>query len=268
MKSEYADLRRALLARMEHYDRELQKRIEEDGTEITCKRGCSHCCYLLTTIHPLEGLLLAEEVLKQPHWRRKAVELSENARECHAAGSNRAEYFKKGIPCPFLDLGTGDCQVYHVRPVPCRYHVVVSPVENCFRTYVGTEIGCLDTTVALAGLLKFCMDTTQIGAASPIAPMVLWCMEQLLGGKGNRNFVKRLRKGLPHPLKWMETALENWDFETDTESYIAARRDAFSQVWGKDHLRYYDAVLKAKRRRHVGHGDGQRDGGADEHSCQ
>lgn len=249
--TDYVKLKRALVERMEHYEEKLNEMLKEDRTKITCKRGCVHCCYLMTTIHPLEGLLLAEEVLKRPHWRRKAAALGENAKACHEAGTDRAEYFRRHVPCPFLDLKTNDCEVYKVRPSPCRYHVVITPVEKCFHTYVGDDIGHVDATIALADVLKFCIDSTQIGAASPVSLMVLWCMEQLLGGKDNRKFVKRLREGLPHPLQWMEYAMKGWDFSTDTDDYKAARKNAFTQVFGEEAVPYYEAVMKSQEGAHA-----------------
>lgn len=41
------------------------------------------------------------------------------------------EYFRLGIPCPFLE--NESCSIHPDRPLVCREYLVVSPPENCSR---------------------------------------------------------------------------------------------------------------------------------------
>ena len=41
------------------------------------------------------------------------------------------EYFRLGIPCPFLEQES--CSIHSDRPVSCREYLVTSPPDNCAR---------------------------------------------------------------------------------------------------------------------------------------
>jgi len=46
----------------------LDESCRRSGKAISCKKGCSACCYLLATGMPIEGVVLAEAVLARPDW--------------------------------------------------------------------------------------------------------------------------------------------------------------------------------------------------------
>lgn len=128
--------------------------IENDGKKISCRAGCSHCCYLLVEISTPEAMELAHWVLKQPKARRQQLvkrieenaaearklfsESKKDARYCEPVVDSSAEisqksydryFFEKKRPCPFLEDGC--CSVYPVRPSTCRMHLVTSDPVLC-----------------------------------------------------------------------------------------------------------------------------------------
>lgn len=128
--------------------------IEKDGKKISCRAGCSHCCYLLVEISWPEAMELAHWVLKQPKQRRQQLiqRIEDNAAEartlfsaskkdvqyCGPVLDSTAEisqksydryFFEKKRPCPLLEDGC--CSAYPVRPSTCRMHMVTSPPELC-----------------------------------------------------------------------------------------------------------------------------------------
>ncbi len=127
--------------------------VQATGKDISCKKGCAHCCRQLVPVAPMEAKRLAEVVHAMPKkradaLRRRFVEaktrliaaklllpkapkgstaLISTEKDPVAAWndvSNR--YFALQIDCPFLDDGA--CSIYDERPIACReYNVVTDP---------------------------------------------------------------------------------------------------------------------------------------------
>jgi len=105
---------------------------------VTCKEGCAHCCTLPATATIPEMVPVVEYLTSRCDWeqRRPALERELVKQLTAFAGVNvldereRVAFFQRQLPCMFL---TPDrrCEVYAVRPTVCRYHMVVSPPENC-----------------------------------------------------------------------------------------------------------------------------------------
>jgi Fe-S-cluster containining protein len=118
------------------------------GEQVTCRRGCGACCRQLVPIAEAEARHLSELIQNLPSARRQTV----LARFAEARGRlDRAgllerlerperfgdadllplglEYFRQGIPCPFLD--DESCSIHPERPLACREYLVSSPAENC-----------------------------------------------------------------------------------------------------------------------------------------
>ena len=131
------------------------EKVINDNKQISCSKGCSHCCYLLVEVSWEEATLLAEWVEAQhPKIKEKLIKnISENAEKARAVFSpyKRTQkytepffgelnfpdmaydryFYKNKIPCPFLI--DDSCSAYEVRPTPCRLHMVTSPSELCSR---------------------------------------------------------------------------------------------------------------------------------------
>lgn len=104
---------------------------------VTCKEGCSHCCKLPATATVPELVPVVEYLINRCDWlrRKPALERDLNKQLAEFAAIDildkqaREAFFRRQLPCVFLK--DGRCEIYPVRPAVCRYHMVVSPPENC-----------------------------------------------------------------------------------------------------------------------------------------
>lgn len=100
---------------------------KERGMEISCKRGCTHCCNLFIACSHEEADLLYKTA------KKKGIKLSKKRLEYQARFKNDHDYFTrfgKRTKCVFLG-DDGDCMVYEQRPIACRKYFVTSSPENC-----------------------------------------------------------------------------------------------------------------------------------------
>jgi len=88
---------------------------------VACKAGCDHCCYQSVGVTPPEALAIADHLkstLPPAELARVAAHVAE--RYERTRGLSAAERFSPDHPCPFLDVGAGQCSIYEVRPLSCR----------------------------------------------------------------------------------------------------------------------------------------------------
>jgi len=125
----------------------------DEGKEVSCRKGCTHCCRQLVPVSPLEARRLADVVRSLPEPRRAAIRdrFAEAAARLRAAGlvdprgpKGRASlvssessasaawddvsrrYYALRIDCPFLEDDL--CSLYEERPLACReYNAVTDP---------------------------------------------------------------------------------------------------------------------------------------------
>jgi Fe-S-cluster containining protein len=122
--------------------------VEESGKNISCKKGCGACCRQLVPISGAEAREIRDLVANLPEPRRSEIrrrfsEARERLEQSGLLGKllDRqqwmdeevqplgVEYFRLGIPCPFLE--DESCSIHLDRPVSCREYLVTSPAENC-----------------------------------------------------------------------------------------------------------------------------------------
>ena len=121
---------------------------------VTCKTGCAHCCMLLATATIPEMVPVVEYLAGRCDWkqRKPALERELSHQLAEFAGVNvldpieRARFFTRQLPCAFLTKDK-HCEIYAVRPTVCRYHMVVSPPQNC-------ALGAGDPTIARVDFRK------------------------------------------------------------------------------------------------------------------
>ena len=122
---------------------------EQAGKAISCKAGCAACCRQMVPLSLFEAEALAEWVGSLPEAGRAELERRFHAalirlRDAGALESlvkeDRVlekeeltelaiEYFRAGVPCPFLD--NENCGIYSIRPMACREYLVTSAPELC-----------------------------------------------------------------------------------------------------------------------------------------
>jgi Fe-S-cluster containining protein len=129
--------------------------VDQNGEKISCKKGCGACCRQLVPIAESEAAYVRDLVNAMPEPRRSEVRrrFSDARQRLENSGLlekllNRQqwddqdvqplglEYFRLGIPCPFLEAES--CSIHSERPISCREYLVTSPAENCARPSAGT----------------------------------------------------------------------------------------------------------------------------------
>jgi len=133
---------------------------------VTCKKGCTHCCMLPATATVPELVPVVEYLTGQCDWgKRKPALESELTRQLTAFDNvnvlderERDDFFARQIPCAFLK--DRSCEIYPVRPAVCRYHMVVSPPQNCALGSADPNVALVDwreieNTVAIKGATAF-----------------------------------------------------------------------------------------------------------------
>jgi Fe-S-cluster containining protein len=128
------------------------------GETVSCRMGCAACCRQPVPISEIEIYYFAELVEALPEPRRtevkerfsnaiehfKSIGWFDRIREVEemtlteskqtvtdAINDLGMEYFREGVPCPFLDVEAGACTIHETRPVACREYLVTSPAANC-----------------------------------------------------------------------------------------------------------------------------------------
>jgi len=118
------------------------------GKQISCRKGCGHCCRQLVPIAPAEARALARLVEALPARRRELIQRRFSRAVSELAATGLLEelrdrlFWEKGHgrevglrylamrrDCPFLE--NESCSIYADRPIACREYLVTSPAENC-----------------------------------------------------------------------------------------------------------------------------------------
>lgn len=105
---------------------DIQKNIDAEisklpSPKISCKIGCSACCYIPVGLLDIEARYYADKINSGEFEIDKDV-FNEHLK-LDEAGDVRAK------PCIFLK--DGKCSIYDERPISCRKHMVVSDPEKC-----------------------------------------------------------------------------------------------------------------------------------------
>jgi Fe-S-cluster containining protein len=126
------------------------ERIQDEGFEVSCKKGCGACCRQLVPIAEVDARRLSEWVNQMPGPRKAEIvaRFEDAKRRMQQAGlldrlrepekiseeefkAFGLEYFHQGVACPFLE--DESCSIHAERPLVCREYLVVSPPANCDR---------------------------------------------------------------------------------------------------------------------------------------
>lgn len=189
-------------------DQEVENILQKPEVHPTCKRGCDACCYYKATITPPEADILAEWVLAQDDADARLRQMSETMRRKEVFNASDAEWAALHIPCPFLKHH--DCEVYDLRPVPCRTHMVMSDPGKC--SIPGEINRAINLFKAEAVLWKE-TDKEGIRVAAPIQLMVLYTAYKL-----NPSLVKDYIRNLPTPEEWLIGQFMNTEIDTKSDA--------------------------------------------------
>lgn len=125
------------------------------GKTIGCGPGCDRCCHQLVPVSEHEAVHLADVVRAMPAARRSRIVrrftgavlaldeaglvsplaglFAAGATDRAALGRLARQYWKLGIPCPFLH--DGFCLIHEDRPLACRQYLVTSAPDRCSALY-------------------------------------------------------------------------------------------------------------------------------------
>ena len=129
------------------------------GTPISCRAGCGACCRQMVPLSYFEAEALADWFNTLPAERRVELEgrfhrgllglrdagvidrlLDDQATlEEEAAIQLAIDYFRAGVPCPFLE--DESCSIHPIRPLACREYLVTSPPALCRDPSLNTVAG-------------------------------------------------------------------------------------------------------------------------------
>lgn len=135
--------------------RSLRAAVSAEGRQISCRKGCTFCCYHYVSVSLAQGMVIvahlyrSKDLLQQfldryEEWSEQAEVIAEeidgirnralasSAPIASVINDTRplsTRYFAANIRCPFLVDGL--CSIYPVRPLACSGHHAVSPPEWC-----------------------------------------------------------------------------------------------------------------------------------------
>ena len=145
----------SLVETRENTFRSLLESLAREGGEISCRKGCSWCCYHYVSVSLAQGMVIVDylyrrkDLLKQfldrfEEWRERAESLADDidrirnqamaastpiSRVIEETRPLSTRYFESNIRCPFLVDDV--CSIYSVRPLACSGHHSVSPPDRC-----------------------------------------------------------------------------------------------------------------------------------------
>jgi Fe-S-cluster containining protein len=175
---------------------------QAQGQTISCKKGCGACCRQLVPLPPTEARRIRDLVKELPQPRRSEIEarfadarsrlqqagLLEDLLDLGRVGKERRrefalEYFRQGIPCPFLEEES--CSIHPDRPLVCREYLVTSFAEHCARPTAET-VRCVPLPVRASNALAR-LDNDQPAEPERLVPLVLapeWADTHAADGTG------------------------------------------------------------------------------------
>lgn len=105
-----------------------EKRRLQIFNEVSCKIGCNHCCSRAIPITLAEASVIRDSLIKSKKWSQ----VLQKSRDLSVYDDiDAVTWFKMNIKCPVLDVDTGKCMAYEVRPVICSTHFVSSDPNSC-----------------------------------------------------------------------------------------------------------------------------------------
>lgn len=127
---------------------------EANPIKVSCQKKCTFCCYQKIPLTESEADLI------EAYLNEKEIILPSDAgqrlsRQRRAIAEDRWDGLRHGDKrCVFL--GDDDlCQIYPVRPMTCRVHLVVTPKDNCNTRFGVQPVGMVQVPSVDLALTAF-----------------------------------------------------------------------------------------------------------------
>lgn len=143
---------------------EMWQKKARQAHQVTCKKGCDHCCYQLIHATLYEGVVIANRLINRQDSSRidKVVAQGENqAQIVHDANTKEevairdtdaARWFVRQEACCFLENNL--CTIYDIRPIACTSYMTVTPPELCAGPGT-THVGVVNNHLPLIHSMHF-----------------------------------------------------------------------------------------------------------------
>jgi Fe-S-cluster containining protein len=115
----------------------------EEGSGISCRKGCSNCCYHPFTISALEGIALYRWLASHGRWTPSLKESCQRHSK-QVWGLTPEIWLLAMVPCPLLSEDT--CIAYDSRPFRCRITTSIDNPDGCHPHNLGSAAGILPCT--------------------------------------------------------------------------------------------------------------------------
>lgn len=157
--------------------------------KVSCKAGCSMCCYQPVEIKKSEGMVLFDRI-KEDLSRFPIHNLKKQA-EAKTMG----EFYKLPYQlrkCVFLG-NDGLCQVYDIRPLMCRGYLSVDDPEKCNTEFVTRDIArtiCLGHEKTASAIQSIPSEEPKKKGMGTIPDVLVTMFEEYFGKKKARKLLK------------------------------------------------------------------------------
>jgi Fe-S-cluster containining protein len=146
------------------YDHYQQLVLQGSSMNISCKSGCSYCCYhWVEDVNSFEAEIIAEYIKEKKAYKVNKItrmcqnDLRELERLQHIVSERLDQpydnleageiddvdlllsvFYQMKRPCPLLD-SNGSCMVYPVRPLTCRIYMSFTDPGHCSPEYINDD---------------------------------------------------------------------------------------------------------------------------------
>ncbi len=172
----------------------------DHGRQVTCGKGCASCCSYLVSLSSAEAFRIKDEIFAMPVQKRQSFmrsmingakyildhtmpeklpgEKNDRISEENSTDDISAWYGNLNLTCPFLT--NKSCDIYDIRPLVCREHLVTTEAPAC--KYTAPSIPrVVEMPVSIASVLMQTSDkldnTLQEAIILPLA--MLWAEENI-----------------------------------------------------------------------------------------
>jgi Fe-S-cluster containining protein len=128
------------------YELQIQSKLSDTGDQISCRKGCSNCCYHPVLVTVLEGIRIYQWLAEQRLWAGLKKSLVEHSDK--TLGLSLEIWLMSRIPCPLV-TDKGLCRAYPARPFSCKVTYSVGDPAGCEPHAMSSSTGLIPKRAVL-----------------------------------------------------------------------------------------------------------------------